>query len=117
MIIKTVFACSVLFLSTIYSFAHAEMNDFDMVCGYFQELSKQANVDKMSHLERNDFIVSKINKNLPDKSNAKSAWQAISAAVAEQRYELYQSSVESVLKKKWQCNAMEKLAPLTGLFE
>lgn len=53
------------------------MNDFDMVCGYFQELSKQANVDKMSHLERNDFIVSKINKNLPDKSNAKSAWQAI----------------------------------------
>lgn len=112
-----ILACSLLSLLAICLPAQAETNSFDQVCGYFEELSKQTNVDKMSHLERNDFIVKKINKNLPQANNARLSWEAIAAAVAEQRYELFQSAAESVLNTKWQCKAMEQLAGKTGLFE
>lgn len=95
---------------------YAEENDFNKICHYFQFLEKQKSVDKMSIIERNDFILGKINTNLKINSNARVAWEAISYAIGEQRYELFQYAAESVIKTKWRCNAMKKLAPVTGEF-
>ena len=70
----------------MFSFVvQAEENDFNKVCHYFQLLEKQKSVDKMSIIERNNFIVSKINTNLKKNSNARVAWEAISHAICEQR--------------------------------
>ena len=95
--------------------SHAKSEDFDKVCSYFQELEKLVNVNTMTHLQHNDYILGKLN-NIPPASNARVAWEAIASAIPEQRYELYKSSAESVLNQKWQCSAMERLAPKTGEF-
>ncbi len=95
---------------------HATENDFDKVCGYFEALAKKSTVDSMINLKRNDFILNKINKNLKPTSNARVAWEAIGSADASMRYDLFKSSAESVVKSKWQCKAMKKLAPITGEF-
>jgi len=95
----------------------AEVNEFDKVCNYFSQLQKSPKVDEMTHRQRNNFIIKKINSELSETSNARVAWEAVAFAVAEQRYELYKSSVESVLKKEWSCAAMQQLAHKTGEFE
>ena len=94
----------------------ATENDFDKVCSYFQALEKNSQVTTMTHLQRNDFILNKINKNLQPSSNARVAWESVGSAEGSQRYDLYKSSAESVLKGKWQCEAMAKLADKTGEF-
>jgi len=94
-----------------------QANDFDLVCHYFEALEKSPQQISLSHKERNQFIVKKINQNLDPQSDAKIAWEAISRAVSEQRYELFKSGAESVLKNKWECKAMKRLANVTGVFE
>ena len=96
--------------------AQAAENDFDKVCGYFNALVKENSVDSMTNIKRNDFILNKTNSYLKPTSNARVAWEAISSADASMRYDLFQSSAESVIKSKWQCEAMKKLAPITGEF-
>ena len=110
---------SFLFLSIygLTSLALAEVNDFDRVCDFFSELGNQKNLKTMNHIQRNDFIVERINKHLSTTSDARVAWEAVAATVAGQRYEIYRSGAESVLNRKWECPAMEKLAIMTGLFE
>lgn len=111
--IYTAIFCTLL----ISSFSiHAKESDFNKICHYFQLLEKQKNVGKMSIIERNDFILGKINTNLKTNSNARVAWEAIGSADGSLRYELFQSSAESVVKSKWKCKAMKKLAPVTGEF-
>ena len=114
---KTIIYSIVVVISIlVVIYIQTKENDFDKVCRYFQLLEKESNLEKMTNLERTDFILENINKNLKPSSNARAAWEAISYAVADQRYELYKSATESVLKKKWQCEAMKKLAPITGEF-
>ncbi len=91
-------------------------NDFDLICGYFEKLDKLPGVDAMSTVERDDFILDKIAHQLPEASGARAAWVAIDSAVAEQRYELFQSAAESTLNTPWQCAAMKKWASRTGDF-
>jgi len=116
MSVKTLYAG--LLLSFVFTSLpiQASENDFDKVCGYFEALAKESTVDSMTSLKRNDFILNKINKNLKPTSNARVAWEAIGSADASMRYELFQSSAEPVVKSKWQCKAMKKLAPITGEF-
>lgn len=92
-------------------------NEFDIVCGYFEELENNSTVNTMTNLQRNDFILNRIIKNLSETSNARNAWEAIGSAEAHQRYILFQSAAESVLNKKWHCDSMERLAHKTGEFE
>jgi len=115
---KQYFIYSILFINFLIGITavQAEENGFDKVCHYFQLLEKEKNIDSMSIHERNDFILKKINKYLKPTSNARAAWLSISNAVANQRYELFQLSAESVLNKKWQCQPMKKWAALTGEF-
>lgn len=91
-------------------------NDFQAVCTYFQELEKLESVNSLTAEGRNKFIVTLIEKNIPA-SDASISWEAVSYAVAEQRYEIFKMGAESVLKETWDCPAMEKLAPLTGAVE
>lgn len=98
-------------------FVQAETNDFDRVCQYFEDLSREPLVEEMSYLERNEFIVQRISENLSRWSDARASWEAVSSAVSEQRYELFKTGAESVLRRTWHCSAMEKLAPGTGVFE
>lgn len=91
-------------------------NDFQAVCTYFQELEKQENVNSLTAEERNKFIVARIEQNIPA-SAVSISWEAVSYAVAEQRYEIFKMGAESELKETWDCLAMEKLAPLTGAVE
>lgn len=53
------------------------------------------------NIERNDYILTKIYKELPPTSNARAAWEAISLAVENQRYELFLSAAESVGLPEW----------------
>ncbi|MDH5409145.1 MAG: hypothetical protein OEY00_11100 [Gammaproteobacteria bacterium] len=90
--------------------------DFDVVCSYFQSLDTHKGQKAMDHMQRNNFIFEKL-KSLPETSNAKAAWEAVSNAEANQRYELFKSATESVINKTWDCPAMKKLAPVTGEFK
>lgn len=92
-------------------------NNFDKICNYFQALKKLSKQKTLTHLERNRFIIDKINHELKSDSNAKLAWEAISFATSEQRYELFKSGAESVLNRKWDCDEMKQLAKITGEFE
>ncbi len=96
--------------------SYASEKEFDQVCNYFDQLDKLSNVNSMSNTQRNDFINNKISKNLAETSNARAAWIAIDSAVAELRYELFQSAAESVINKPWQCPSMQKWAAKTGEF-
>lgn len=100
------------FVSSIY----AKENDFDAVCGYFQELKALPKLGSLDHSQRNDFIVSRLKSGLPESSNARAAWEAISNASPEMRYDLFVSAANSVGNKTWSCLAMEYLAPNTGEF-
>jgi len=95
---------------------YADESDFDIVCQYFQQLDKLSDLETMTNMQRNDFILDKINKNLPQTSNAGATWIAIDSADPEVRYELFKSAAESVLSRQWQCSAMLKLSPKTGEF-
>lgn len=92
-------------------------SDFDKVCEYFTELSLVSDVEKLSHLQKNEFIFSKINNGLDASSDAAAAWKAISSAESSQRYMLFQSAAADSLKLEWQCPAMKELASTTGEFE
>ena len=94
-----------------------QANDFDRVCHYFEALEKSPKQENLSSQERNQFILKKINQNLDPHSDAKIAWEAISRATSEQRYELFKSGAESALKNNWECSAMKRLANVTGVFE
>lgn len=100
----------------VVSISNAKDNEFDKVCSYFQALEKEKNVNTLTKYKRNDYILENIYENLKENSNARAAWISIGSAVAEKRYELYKSAAESVLKTKWHCKAMKKLAPITGEF-
>ena len=107
-----------LLFSFLFAFStiQAAENDFDKVCDYFKELAKKSNVNSMTHLQRNNYILERINKNLPTTSNARVAWEAVSNAESDQRYELFKSSAELVLNSRWKCKAMAELANKTGEF-
>ena len=96
--------------------SYASENDFDMLCQYFVQMDKLNNVEGMTNTQRNDYIIKQITEKLPKTSNARASWLAIDSATPEMRYELVISSAESVLKKKWQCLAMQKWSHLTGEF-
>jgi hypothetical protein len=113
---KLYFILFLLSLNIVCFQAQASENDFNKVCSYFQALEKNNQVMTMTHLQRNDFILNKINKNLKPSSNARVAWEAVGSAEGSQRYVLYKSSAESVLNSEWQCEAMAKLADKTGEF-
>ena len=97
--------------------ADSKPGDFDKVCGYFTDLRKLADVNRMTHVQRSDFIDKKMAKGLDRQSDAVVAWTAISYATPAERYELFTGSAESVLHHPWTCPSMEKWIAKTGVSE
>ncbi len=89
---------------------------FEVICDSFQDLQKHKNITQMTHLQRNDFIVEKLSKTPPE-DYAKISWEAVSSASPEVRYEIFKMGAEEALGESWHCDAMESLAPTTGVVE
>jgi hypothetical protein len=85
-------------------------NDFDVICSFFQSLEKELSSSSMSQVQRGNYIKEKIDSALEESSPAKVAWDAISVAVPEQRYDLFKSGTEDALATSWECEPMRKLA-------
>src|SRR5690606_22969771 len=91
-----------------------KIHDFYAVCDYFKELELAISSTAMDHEQRNDFIMARIRANLPETSNARIAWEAISSAVSEERYGLFKYAADSIQNTDWQCEPMKELAGSTG---
>lgn len=113
---KLISALLLLFSCVFTVSGHAEENDFEKVCMYFQQLGKLPNIDTMTNQQRNNFIMDNITQNLKSDSDARVAWEAIAYVEAGERYDLFKSAAESVGSSKWQCTAMKDLAMKTGAF-
>ncbi len=101
----------------IYSAADYTPNDFDKICIYFTDMSKLANIKRMTHKQRYKYIYARIAKGLDPKANATVAWKAIFQAKAKQRYDHFSASAQTSLRQPWSCNAMEIWADKTGKFK
>lgn len=88
-------------------------SSFDLVCSAFDMLDSNANYESMSNLERNEFITKQIHKLTPN-SNAAMAWDAVSSAQSDQRYEIFKIAAEEVTGQEWHCDSMKHLASITG---
>jgi len=104
----------IIILSNFSAVAHSETTDFDMICGFFNELNQTQNIKEMSPEQKADFVDVRIAAQLSKGSDAKVAWAAVLSAPPQQRYELFKSAAESILPKKWNCPAMKQLASTTG---
>jgi len=97
--------------------AENKVDDFHAVCDYFGELKASTNLTEMNHEQRNDFIMERILTNLPETSNARVAWEAISAADSAERYGLFKYAADSIQDTDWKCEPMKELAGSAGVFE
>lgn len=89
---------------------------FSLVCDYFQELQTHKKLSELTRDQRNNFIVEKITKTLPD-SIVWAAWDVASYVELKERYGVFRTSAEEVLGMSWTCDAMMDLAPTTGVFD
>ena len=101
-------------LSSFSLVANSETNDFDRICGFFNELSQIPNIEKMSPEKKADFVGTRIANQLSKDSDARVAWAAIVTAAPHQRYELFKGGAETILPNKWECAAMKQHASTTG---
>lgn len=87
-----------------------KVNDFDLVCGYFDKLDIKNNKKDLSPEKKYHFINNLVKKNISSNSPAVQSWNAVIAYLpSEGRYNLYKDAAEVTLKKTWQCTSMEKL--------
>ncbi|WP_431688154.1 hypothetical protein [Hahella sp. NBU794] len=84
-------------------------NDFDIVCSSFKELSKEGNVDALSHDEKVAYITQKLDHKLTKDDNAYAAWMATSFAYEGQRYMLFKMAADSTGYESWSCDEMRDL--------
>jgi len=68
----------------------------------------------MTATQKYDFISELVMKELNANSAARQAWEVIGYAVPDERYEIYQSTAEEILKSKWQCASIKKHISNTG---
>lgn len=94
-----------------------QIHDFYAVCDYFEELELAISSTAMDHEQHNNFIMDRILANLPETSNARVAWEAISAADSTERYDLFKYAADSIQDTNWKCEPMKELAGSAGVFE
>ncbi len=108
-------------LGLVITFMHGcsmeeKISNFDLLCQHFQALEQHKDLAEISSIQRNDFILGKIEKTLA-LSDVKIAWDALSYFAAEERYVNFKMVAEEELGREWQCDAMQSLAATTGAFE
>lgn len=87
----------------------SKVNDFDLICGYFDKLVIENNKKKLSQEQKYHFINSLIKENISSASPAVESWNAVVGFLpAEGRYNLYKDAAEATLNTPWQCSSMRK---------
>lgn len=116
--VKPIVGLNILLLMMLFSGCTDKVatNEFDQVCTYFDELKGALQKEDMSPVQRDFYIAEKITSGIPESSNARIAWEAISYAESE-RYELFKTSAQEVLGRDWHCESMQKLADSLSKFE
>ncbi len=90
---------SIILLSTILLYSCS--NDFDITCGYFNDLLNAPNLEEMTSNQRFSFINKKI-KNFDENSSARVLWES-TAASPNERYDIYKFAIEDTIGKEWSC--------------
>ena len=102
-------------LGCILSFSvFSQGNDFDKFCRYFEMLDKDLAIKSMSDLQKTDFISELVTQNIENNSPARQIWEVIIYAVPDERYEIFQSTANELLKKNWKCYSMKKHILMVG---
>ena len=100
----------VLFISIIALTSCNKINDFDLLCGYFDNLTVENNKKEFSSEQKFQFINELVKKNISTNSPARESWQAVIGFLpAEGRYALYKEAAEVTLNKNWHCSSMQIL--------
>jgi hypothetical protein len=98
----------ILLLMAFISGCARDERDFNLLCDYFNELDLHLEKQELAPEVRWAFIQERVINNLPETSNARTAWIAISSASPEFRYELFVEAAKSVGLPNWQCPALQK---------
>jgi|SRR5690606_35974032 len=115
--VKLIHGLSVVLLSLLSGCADkVATNEFDQVCTYFDELKDALQKEDMSPVKRDLYITEKITSGIPEASEARIAWAGISYAESE-RYELFKTSAQEVLRRDWHCESMKTLADSLSKFD
>ncbi|MFK5914034.1 MAG: hypothetical protein QM484_06640 [Woeseiaceae bacterium] len=105
----------VLLLSFFISYpALSTENDFDKMCNYFKSLDIKLTSNKMTVVQKKEFIDALVVNNLQEDSFARKSWDVVTYAVPEERYCMIKSTAEELLKTDWKCIAMKKHISKTG---
>jgi len=101
---------TLLFVVLVTLTSCSKVNDFDLICGYFDKLVVENNKKELSPEQKYHFINSLVKENISSTSPAVESWNAIIAFLpAEGRYDLYKDAAEVTLNTPWQCSSMQYL--------
>lgn len=88
-------------------------SSFDLACNVFNTLALKSDFKTLSHTQRNEFIVKKLNELAPN-SLAILSWDAVSYADPQQRYEIFKAGAEATLEHPWSCASMKNIVSISG---
>lgn len=86
----------------------AKQSGFDLICHYFEILDIKLQNEEMSGQQKFEFINSRVIKGLSNSNPARETWDVVMYAVPDERYEMFQYTVNEVLGSGWKCDAMNK---------
>lgn len=89
-------------------------SDYDRICGYFDQLKDQISEKILTASKREQFISERVNKGIPQQSDARTLWEVIRYAVPGERYEMFKVTAEEQVGHSWECASMEQLISTTG---
>ncbi|MCA0893574.1 hypothetical protein [Microbulbifer agarilyticus] len=81
------------------------VNDFEVVCGIFESISRQQ--DSLTEETMLRVSMKKIREQLVEGSPARDSWEAITGAPMSERYNLFKEGADATLKRNWECPAMK----------
>ena len=90
----------------LFTSACTHQNDFDTLCTYFDSLKSEANLDKMTPLDKYTYISDRVT-NIKADSDARLSWEAIVNLKADERYNMFIEAAKASFNKPWQCESMQ----------
>ena len=101
---------TLLFVVLVTLTSCSKVNDFDLICGYFDKLVVENNKKELSPEQKYHFINSLIKENISSTSPAVESWNAVLGfQPTKDRYNLYKDAAEVTTNTPWHCSSMQKL--------
>lgn len=102
--------CLFIIFSSIVLTACERLNEFDVICGYFDALDQKVKVGGVTSDQSFSFINELVSNNLSEDSTARESWVAVMGfEPVEGRYDLFKEAAEVTLGADWQCPSMKSL--------